>query len=259
MIDYNVTNDDLDTVFELKYGRPESAGWSPRRRYEWGYYRADDVYEAMVSNLVFPSTKWVDIGGGRAVFPDNGKLSDMLAKKCQKLVAVDPSKNVFENPFAHEKVNSFIEDFNVNEKFDLATFRMVAEHIDCPEATLRKLRDLVTPGGHVIIYTINKFSPIPIITFLTPFSIHYKVKKLLWGGEEKDTFPVAYKMNTRADLKRLFLGSGFDEVYFSYLSDLSAFGKFKLLNLLELSLWKALKNIGITYPENNILAVYRRR
>ena len=151
------------------------------------------------------------------------------------------------------------EDFQTEEKFDLATFRMVAEHISNPEAVLSKLNKLLNPNGIVVIYTINKYSPIPLITYLTPFTLHNKIKKFFWGTEERDTFPVEYKMNTRKELNKLFMDYCFDEISFRYLDDLSTFFRFKIPNLLEIWVWKIFNTIGIRYPENNLLGVYRRK
>ena len=254
-----LTETELYELFELKYGHPSTTGWSPRRRLKWGYYLPGDIYEATVRKMVTSSTRWIDVGGGRALFSHNKKLSQSLANKCEKLVAVDPSENVHENPYAHQKIMCMFEDFQTEEKFDLATFRMVAEHITNPKAILEKLNELLEPNGVVVIYTINKFSPIPIITYITPFLWHFKIKKFFWGGEKKDTFPVAYKMNSRKTLSRLFTEHNFEEVFFHYLDDLSALARFKALNMLELIAWKSLKTLGMRYPENNLLGVYRRK
>lgn len=115
---------ELYEFFEIKYGHPSTTGWSPRRRLKYGYYQPADIYEATVRNLVNSDTKWIDVGGGRAVFPDNSALAEMLANNCKKLVAVDPSENVLENPYADEMAMCIFEDFNTEEKFDLATFEI---------------------------------------------------------------------------------------------------------------------------------------
>ncbi len=242
-----------------KYGDSSVMGWSPRRRIEYGYTLAGDIYECFVDKLITEDTRWIDIGGGRSVLPHNPDLSRELASRCYSLTSVDPSENVFENPYAHNKVCSLFEEMNVSEKYNLATFRMVAEHVDDPKAVLDKLNECVSQNGLVVIYTINKYCPIPIITRLTPFSWHHKIKKIFWGGEEKDTFPVAYKMNSKVDLDKLFLsGNEYSPVMFTYLDDVSATIEFDVLNRIEMIFWKICKIIGVRYIENNILAVYRK-
>jgi len=93
---------------------------------------------------------------------------------------------------------------------------------------------------------------------IIPFRWHYPIKKLLWGGEEADTFPVEYKMNTRRKLSVTLGSAGFKEVAFEHLDDLALFGNFRFLNLLELILWKGFRWLRWTYPENCLLAVYQK-
>jgi ubiquinone/menaquinone biosynthesis C-methylase UbiE len=233
-------------------------GWSPRRRIKYGYTSPGDYYEAIVNKLVRPESIWVDIGGGKSIFPHNQALSRQLSQRCKKLVAVDPSNNVLENDYAHEKYVSLFEDWVTKEDFSLATFRMVAEHITNPDAVLSNLQKIISRDGLIVIYTINKFSPVSIFTYLTPNSWHYSVKRLFFGGKKSDTFPVAYRMNSRKVLKSLFESHGFNEEHFLYLDDLALFSGFKTLNLFELWLWQICKKVGINYPENNLLGVYRR-
>jgi 2-polyprenyl-3-methyl-5-hydroxy-6-metoxy-1,4-benzoquinol methylase len=248
-----------DRHFRQKYGDLDDVGWSPKQRHTFGYTLPGDVYEAYIDKLVTNDTKWIDVGGGKSIFPFNQELSEALSKRCEKLVAVDPSENVLHNKYASESHCMMLEEFSTDEKFNLATLNMVAEHIENPHVVIKKLNQILEPGGTVVIYTINKFSPIPIITYLTPFTIHYRIKKYIWGGEEEDTFPVAYKMNTAATLKQLFESRGFVEVDFQYLEDLSVTLKFRILDLINLTIWKLFRLFHIRYPEFNLLATFTKK
>jgi ubiquinone/menaquinone biosynthesis C-methylase UbiE len=169
---------------------------------------------------------------------------------------VDPSENVHRNEFVHERVQCLLEDFRTDRRFDLATLRMVVEHAEQPKLLIGALDRLLLPGGLAVVLTVNLLSPIATISRFTPFWLHHPVKKLIWGGEEEDTFPVCYQMNTRRRLRALFEAQGFREAEFEFLDDLSAFGKFRWLNLVELSVWKLLKTCGVRYPENCLLGIY---
>jgi hypothetical protein len=183
-----------------------------RRRYKLNNVLASDLYECKIDKLVGSNAKWIDVGGGRSLFPNNPVLSKESSIRCKKLVSVDPSDNVLENPCCHEYANEFFENFKTDDHFNLATFRMVVEHIDKPEVVIQNLKSMVVPGGLVVIYTINKMCPIPIITRLTPFSWHYKIKSIIWGGQERDAFPISYKMNSKRELNRLFSDQGFENM-----------------------------------------------
>lgn len=252
------TTEDLKRIFTLKYGDPKTTGWSPQRRYNFGYFTPDDYYEAIVDRLVTPGCRWIDVGGGRNIFPGNQALSRQLADRCGHLVGVDPSETIHENPYVHERVESTIEKFTSDQPFDLATLRMVAEHITQPEEAIKGLARLLKPGGKVVIFTINKWSPVPIVTWITPFWLHHPMKRLLWGTEEKDTFPVAYKMNTRRALSHLFTTNGFRESLFLRLDDCRTFNSINFLNLAELTIWRGLKTVNLPYPENCLCGVYEK-
>jgi hypothetical protein len=91
-----------------------------------------------------------------------------------------------------------------------------------------------------------------------PFRLHHLPKRFLWHSAEKDTFPVAYLMNTRRALCQVFERHGFREAGFAYLDDCRTFGRFRVMQILELALWRFLHALGMRYPENCLLGVYER-
>ncbi len=249
---------ELEALFLSKHGPMENVGWAPRQRRRYGYYLPADVYEAFVAKAVVSGCSWIDIGGGHDIFPGNPALARALAARCSVSVAVDPSENVHRNTYVHERVQSLIEDYDTDRLFDLATLRMVAEHVVEPVKVVRALHRLLRPGGLAVVFTINSRSPLTLISRFTPFALHHPIKKVFWGGEEEDTFPVQYKMNSRKTLRRLFERQGLREVAFAYLDDLSTFGGFKYLNAVELSCWRVLRRLRLHYPENCLLGVYQK-
>lgn len=252
------TSADLEDIFCMKHGDAVATGPAPRRRHRAGYFTPDDHYEALVNKLVSAECAWIDVGGGRDLFPTNPTLARQLADRCALLVGVDPSDNIDENPFVHERVRATIEDFDGGGKFDLATLRMVAEHITAPDQAVAALSRALRPGGRAVIYTINKWAPVSLASWLIPFGLHHPLKRLLWNTEEKDTFPVAYRMNTRQALQGLFAAHGMCECSFTYLDDCRSFARFAGLNALELSAWRLLRRLGWHYPENCLLGVYEK-
>ena len=126
------------------------------------------------------------------------------------------------------------------------------------ERVAESLSQLTKPGGRVVVYTINRWSAVSVITWLTPFKLHHPIKSLLWGSEEKDTFPVTYRMNTRGALVRLFQRSGFREQYFTYLDDCRSLSRFRATQVCELYSWRVMRALGWRYPENCILGIYER-
>ena len=205
-----------------------------------------------------PGCAWLDVGGGHAIFPQNPGLARELGSRCSRLVAVDPSEHVLLNEFAGERVQGVLEDYQPDGQFDLATMRMVVEHVGDPECFAGALARLVKPGGAAVVLTVNRWAPITVVSGLVPFAWHHPIKRFFWGGVEQDTFPVHYKMNTRAELRRLFAQAGFEEQLFARLDDLALVSRFRRLFYLDLLVWRALRRVGLGYPESCILAVFRK-
>ncbi len=253
-----ISDQALVAVTTMKHDTSNKLGWGPELRKKMGYFTPDDQYEGLLYSLVKDETDWLDVGCGRDIFPSNYRCAKYLSDKCNILVGVDPSGNIWENDLVHEKHQSDMESFCTDRKFDLITLRMVAEHVANPDAFVQKLAELAKPNGEVGLYTVYKWAPSSIAAALTPLSTHHKIKKILWGTEEKDTFPTKYKMNTRRVLREVFSKNGFLETQWIRLDDCRMFGSYKALNSFELYLWKFLKKFGIPYPEYCIAGVYKK-
>lgn len=227
------------------------------RRIASGYFTPDEHYEVLLDRLVTEHTSWLDVGCGRNLLPANPQLSRILAARCAHLVGLDPDETLKQNEFVHEAVQSTIEEYESARQFDLVTFRMVVEHIGDPGATVQALRRLTHLGSRVLIYTVDKWSVSSIAARLIPFAIHHPLKNLLWRTESEDTFPVVYRMNTRARLKRVFSAAGFVEICFQRIAD-SVLWRFPQASRLELKLWQMLKRLHLPHPDCCLLGVYER-
>jgi SAM-dependent methyltransferase len=249
----------LPQILHLKYGPQAQWGWSPSLRRRFGYTSPDDWYEATLWALINENTAWIDVGCGRDVFPSNSQAAKLLADKCRLLVGIDPSDNIDENAIVHERAKCLIEDYRSDRGYDLISMRMVAEHIAHPAHAAAAIAKLVRPGGRIVIYTVLKWSPAPVVAALTPLAMHVWAKRVLWGSTQRDTFPTVYKMNTRRDLMHHLGSAGFVEEYFCELDDCRSFAQIKPLARMELEIWRVLRKFRIRYPERCILGVYRMR
>ena len=74
----------------------------------------------------------------KKVFPGHPSLrkSSRNAAPCW---SAHPSDNLDENHSCHEKAKTTIDHYRSDRRFDLATLRMVAEHIEEPDAALAVL------------------------------------------------------------------------------------------------------------------------
>ena len=254
-----LTEDRVARITAAKYGDLAAAGWGPRLRSAFGYFTPDDWYEACLDALVGPQTRWLDVGCGRDIVPFSPIGSRALADRCELLTGIDPSDNIDHNPFLDVAVKSRLEDYRAARPFDLITLRMVAEHITEPGRAVAALQRLCAPGGAVLIYTVDKWSPVSLLAACTPMSFHHRAKNILWESEERDSFPTIFLMNTRGVLRDLMASAGFQEESFMALSDTRTTNRFRPLNVMELLLWRALRAIGMNYPEQCLLGLYKKR
>jgi SAM-dependent methyltransferase len=249
------TTEELLDIFRLKY---DGLGWGPRMRLAAGYFSPDEFYECEVARQVAPGATWADIGCGRDIFPSNRRLAEILCARAAAVVGIDPDPNVLENRFVTERFQGMVEDYPADRQFDLVTLRMVAEHITNPEVAVRKLAGMLKPGGRLIIYTTSKWAPMSIIAMLVPFRLHNPLKRLIWDSEARDTFPTAYKLNTRRDLARHTGANGLKEISYHIIDDCRITGGYRVLQWIELRVRKLLRAVGLRHPESCILAVYER-
>lgn len=245
-------------ALRVKLASVERVGWSPRLRMEFDYFTPDECYEGLVHACVKNDTDWLDVGCGRDVFPSNPALADVLAARCRRLTGLDPSDNILENRWLHDRAQTTIEDYRPDRRFNLVTLRMVAEHIADPRAACQALARLTAPGGRLVIYTVARWSISAIAASLTPMAVHHAVKRVLWRTEERDTFPTTYLMNTRRTLARQLSSAGFAEESFERLDDCRAFARWRGASRMELQAWRLLSRFGAGYPEACIIGVYRR-
>jgi len=250
--------EELMAIYQSKYCRKGPPGWGPRGRLAQDYFFPDDHYEALVSRFVQPRTTWLDVGCGRDTFPSHAELARELCSKAEFVAGVDPDDNINENPFVTERFQGLIEDYRTDRKFDLITMRMVAEHIVDPERTIRRIADLMNPGGHFIVLTPHKWAPMSVVATIVPFWMHNPMKWFIWKTEARDTFPTAYKLNTHADLSGHARRCGLEEAYFSIVDDCSVTIRYRALNWIELRTRRLLNAVGAHHPECCILAVYRK-
>lgn len=248
----------LRQMFHLRYGPADRLGDGPRLRLAHDHFTPDDWYETLVAGLVAPGVRWLDVGCGRELFPNNLGLAETLSRRCARLVGVDPDPTLQENPWVHEKVGAGIDAYDGQGAFDLVTLRMVAEHIADPMACVRGVHRALAPGGLAVVFTVFAGSPMPLLTRLAPMGLRHRVKSWLWGTAPKDTFPTVFKMNTRGALQRQFAAVGMREAAFVRLDDCRTFARFRWLAELELRLMRCCRALRLPYPEHCLLGCYRK-
>ncbi len=101
---------------------------------------------------------------------------------------------------------------------DLIMSRSVFEHLEDPAAVYQEFYRILRPGGQVVFLTANMWDYATLIARLVPNRFHARIVKAVEGRPEEDTFPIAYRTNTRADVHRLSVQSGLKVKSFEYLN-----------------------------------------
>jgi SAM-dependent methyltransferase len=101
---------------------------------------------------------------------------------------------------------------------DLIMSRSVFEHLTDPLSVYREFQRVLKPGGAVLFLTANMWDYGTLVARMVPNRLHARIVKRVEGRAEEDTFPTAYRSNTRADVQRLAQASGLNVDNFEYLS-----------------------------------------
>lgn len=178
-----------------------------------GYTRLDGSVEfwARVNAVLPPDATVVDLGAGRGSFLEDTSafrrsLHD-LAPRCARLIGLDVDPAVRTNPALHE---SHVIDPQgrfplADASVDLLVSDWTFEHVADPAHTAAEIDRVLAPGGWLCARTPRKWGAIGIPTRLVPNSLHTRaLRRLQPAKAEVDTFPTAYRMNSRAALRHWF-------------------------------------------------------
>jgi SAM-dependent methyltransferase len=182
------------------------------------YYRSEEhpyrLFEQRVASLIGPRTQTLlDAGCGRTVPVLRtflGKVPRLIGVELVAFTDVPDGIEVHNADLAHLP----IPDSSV----DLVMSRSVFEHLTDPEAVYAELARVLRPGGRVVFLTANFWDYGTQVARLVPNRFHARIVRAVEGRPEEDTFPTAYKTNTRGDVERLAAGAGLRVERIEYLS-----------------------------------------
>lgn len=180
-----------------------------------GYFAYNDnivVFFNRVHALLMPEMEVLDFGAGR------GKWATMLSPHkrrlvtlkgcCRKVVGADVDPAVQENPLLDEAVvvQPEVPLPFADAQFDMIVSYATFEHVQDAEFCARELCRVLKPGGWLCAWTPNKWGYVGIGARLIPNRFHRVLLRRVFRvmRRDDDIFPVAYRMNTQRDLRRLF-------------------------------------------------------
>lgn len=189
-----------------EYFFPESAAG--------GYFPVDGTVDfyCRVNGLVQTSDVVLNFGAGRG----KGAAEDpvpyrralqTLRGKCAKVIGVDIDTAILANDDVNEAyVIAPGERLPIaSESVDVIVSDWVFEHISTPSAVCSEFDRVLKPGGSVCARTPNRWGYIGISARIVPNRFHVSCLKVLQPSKnERDTFPTAYKLNTRRAMRANF-------------------------------------------------------
>lgn len=171
------------------------------------------VFERQVQAHLKPDSVLMDAGCGRSAPVLKGYIG-----RAARLIGVElvDFKDVPEGieTYKTDLANLPLPDASV----DLIMSRSVFEHLTDPEAVYRELARVLKPGGRILFLTANMWDYGTQVARLVPNRFHARVVKMTEGRKEEDTFPTAYRTNTRSDVDRLARMAGLRVEGFDYLN-----------------------------------------
>lgn len=171
------------------------------------------LYEEQVTQLLTPDTVLLDAGCGRTVPVLRkylGRVRRLIGIELVSFSDVPPGIETYHADLS----NMPLPDASV----DIIMSRSVFEHLTDPAAVYKEFSRVLRPGGAVVFLTANMWDYGTLVARLVPNRFHSRIVRQVEGRAEEDTFPTAYRTNTRTDVEHLATSAGFTVENFEYLS-----------------------------------------
>lgn len=223
------------------------------------FYRNDEhpyvIFEGEAGKTLHPGFVLLDAGCGRTA-PVLRKFGN-IAGKLIGVDLVDPRDVEAGIQYFQADLAAIpIDDSSV----DVVISRSVFEHLTDPDSVYREISRVLRPGGRLIFLTANAWDYGTIIAKMVPNRFHSKIVKVVEGRPEEDTFPTAYKTNSRKDVERLAAGSGFVVERFQYLGQYPSYFMFNgFLFFLAIGYERLTRMKALAFLRGWILVVLQKR
>ena len=175
-----------------------------RRWYTPDQFANDEPLRQLIYETAGPESRVLDAGAGAG---DLFKYE--LKGRVAEMIGVDLDPRVETNSQLDRGIQADLTDIPLeDESIDVVFSRYVLEHVAEPGRFLGEMARVLKPGGSIIFLTPNKWHYVSLASRLTPHAFHNWYNRQR-GRQDDDTFPTAYLLNSRSDVKRHFRTAGF--------------------------------------------------
>jgi SAM-dependent methyltransferase len=180
-----------------------------------GYRDGVEVYAGLVERYITPETRILDAGCGR------GGVIERYGRLAKQAVGVDGDlSSLGEHRCLRQLVQGDLERLPfVAGCFDLVLCSWVVEHLTNPDPVFQELARVLRPGGHLVILAPNAWNYVVLAQRLVPGRLQRRLTRAVYDREDKDTFPLAYRANTRRSLDGQLRHAGFVNEEFHVVGD----------------------------------------
>ncbi|MDS4015811.1 MAG: class I SAM-dependent methyltransferase [Candidatus Accumulibacter sp.] len=171
------------------------------------------VFQRRVSGHLSPTATLLDAGCGRTAPVLRAYLG-----KAQRLIGVELVAFT-DVPAGIETYNADLAQIPLPDAcVDVIMSRSVFEHLQDPQSVYREFARILRPNGVIVFLTANMWDYGTQVARLIPNRLHARVVRMVEGRAEEDTFPTAYRTNTRGAVEQLASAAGLRVESFEYLS-----------------------------------------
>lgn len=176
-------------------------------------------FDALIARYVTETSSVLDAGAGRGD-PD---LPSINAGRIA--IACDPDvPGLRANVLVRQRAAALLEALPfANNTFDVIVCKFVVEHLQTPMTTFKEFFRVLRPGGVLALLTPNRYSLFVLVSGLLPTTIKQRLKRMLFGGHDEDTFSTHYRANTINTLNHLLHETGFKTNHTERLAGMWAF------------------------------------
>ena len=179
----------------LDWVRQTLARWEPGYRFKW------DVYFERLEELAKTATRFLDAGCG-----DNKTASELEGPRLGVGIDLIPYSSgappegwdeaLSLRRFRSRRVSGRLEKLPFRgDTFDLVGCRHVIEHLDDPLAVFAELHRAMTPGGRLLIQTVNRSSLLIAVSRLLGGPVRRWLRRHRYGRRDADLFALRDRFN----------------------------------------------------------------
>ncbi len=180
-----------------------------------GYKDSVALYAELVREYATPQARVLDAGCGR------GGVIELYWQKVRQAVGVDADPpSLREHRCLQQLVAGDLASLPFSSAcFDLVLCSWLMEHLATPDVVFDELARVLRPGGHLVLLTPNAWNLITLAQRLVPGRLQEPLARRIYGRQEKDTFRLAYRVNTKRSLEHEFRRVGLMNEEFHFVGD----------------------------------------